>query len=463
MIQLILLLVACSSDEPVAPTGDSSAQDSAIPCDDPQGSGDSADSADSEDSGEAAPRALDLYILAGQSNMDGYAFATGLPPSLAVGQADVALYWSGNAAWTALQPASYAVLYGWDCFGPEVSFGRFMADLDPDQPVALIKHAVGGTGLYDYWYPGTSREDPGQGVGYHDLIATFDAATDALDAEGVAWRVAGMLWMQGESDALADASIAGAYEANLTRLITRARADFEAPDLPFVIGKIYCPTCTYGDVVRTAEDAVAAADEAVFAFDTDDLPINNDNIHYDAPGQRALGERFAQAMLGLPLSPSARPAFVLSGAFSSDYSGDFFLGYQFTLDRDITLTDLGTLDYGLDGLIEPSQVAVWEADTGTLVARASLLPATSALSTPWSAWRFVAIEPVNLDAGAYVIGSQVYSASTDRYIHDADVLAADGVNWDHSRYNNGVAVAQPRTSYDNPASWFGPNFLFIER
>ena len=53
-----------------------------------------------------------------------------------------------------LAQAIYAINYGWDCFGPEVTFGRFMADLDPDQPVALIKHAVGGTGLYVYWYPG---------------------------------------------------------------------------------------------------------------------------------------------------------------------------------------------------------------------------------------------------------------------------------------------------------------------
>ena len=426
MILITLLLCACDPGKTTLQADTSSGADTSASCDDTEvvtdtdDSGASADSADSADSGEDTAveedPVLDLYILAGQSNMDGYAYASGLPPSLAVGQEDVALYWSGNRAWTALQPATYAINYGWDCFGPEVTFGRFMADLDPDQPVALIKHAVGGTGLYDYWYPGTSREDGSQGVGYHDLLATFDAATAELDAEGVAWRVAGLLWMQGESDALADAGIAAAYEGNLTRFIARARADFEAPDMPFVIGKIHCPTCTYGDVVRAAEDAVAEADEAVFAFDTDDLPINADNIHYDAPGQRALGERFAQAMLGLPLSPSAQPAFVLSGAFSSDYSGDFFLGYQFTLDRDIILTDLGTLDYGLDGLVETSQVAIWEADTGTLVARASLLPATSTLSTPWSVWRFVAIEPVNLDAGTYVIGAQVYLGSTDRYI-----------------------------------------------
>ena len=108
-------------------------------------------------------------------------------------------------------------------------------------------------------------------------------------------------------------------------------------------------------------------------------------------------------------------------------------------------------------------MAIWETDSGTLVARASLLPATSTLSTPWSVWRFVAIEPVNLDAGTYVIGAQVYLGSTDRYIHNATVLAADGVTWDHSRYNSGVAVSQPLTTYDNPASWFGPNFLFLER
>lgn len=464
MLQL-LLLIGCADDKP-CPCDTAAPEETGAP--DSAETGETAvttetgDTAETADTSEPISTTLDVYVLAGQSNMDGWGYVTGLPPSLQVGQPDVRLYWSGNGAWTDLQPASYGIAYGYDVFGPEVTFGRFLADLDPSQPVALIKHAVGGTALYDYWYPGTSRYDTSQGAGYRDLLATIDAATAELDAEGQDWRFAGFLWMQGESDAFYTEEIAEAYEQNLESFVARVRADLDAPELPFVLGRIHCSTCVYPDIVREGQQAVADSDPLVYAFDTDDLPINADNIHYDAPGMRALGERFAQALLDLPLSESAQPAILITGSFSTLYTGDFLLGYEFETDRTILLTDLGTLDYGLDGLVLPSQVAIWEADSGSLVARATVPSMYSALSTPWNAFRFVAIEPVSLPAGRYVIGSQVYNGSTDRYVHDATVTAADGVTWVESRYNSGTVVSQPVTPYDNPVSWLGPNFLFLE-
>lgn len=200
----------------------------------------------------------------------------------------------------------------------------------------------------------------------------------------------------------------------------------------------------------------------MIAFATDDLPINNDGIHYDGSGMRTLGERFAQALLGQDYAATPQPAFVLTGTWLSKYTGSFFLGYEFHLDRPITVTDLGTLDYGLTGISASSQVAVFGAD-GSLIARTTVPALYSTPTTPWSAWRFVAVEPFDLDEGDYVIASQVYDGSEDRYIHDAQMTAADGVSWVEGRHAVGSVVEFPTNAYAGAESWWGPNLLFVPR
>lgn len=471
---LTFLLLACDTSPSTSPPG----KDDTGATDD---SGDTSDSADTSDTGgdtgdstgdtdtvDTADTAVDpgpvqVYLLAGQSNMDGYAYVTGLPPSLQVSQGDVRLYWSGNGSWTGLAPASYGIDYGVEYFGPEVTFGRFLADQDEAPPVALIKHAIGGTDLAYYWYPGEYRRDPAQGLGYRDFLATIELALAELDAEGTAWEIAGMIWMQGESDAYSDEDIAAAYEANLTHFISRVRDDVGAPDLPFVIGKIHCPTCPYGDIVRAGEDAVDAADPKVTAFATEDLSVNADGIHYDGAAMRTLGERFAESLLGLPMSASAQPAFQITGSYASSFSGDFFLGYTFDLRRPVTVTDLGTLDFGLTGLVYPSTVALFDAETTNLLARVTVPAYYTAPTEPWGMFRFAAIEAVDLEPGRYVIASQVFNGSEDIYLYDVGITAASGFDWVEGRHKDYTAVAFPATVSSAPANWVGPNLLFLER
>ncbi|MES2643453.1 MAG: sialate O-acetylesterase [Myxococcota bacterium] len=420
------------------------------------------DTDDTGDTDDTVVPPLQVYLLAGQSNMDGYGYVSGLPPSLQVAQPDVRLYWSGLAAWADLGPASYGSFYGVEYFGPEVTFGRALADGDPGGSYALIKHAVGGTDLLYYWYPGTYRADPSQGEGYRAFLATIDAALAELDAAGTDWEIAGMIWMQGESDAF-EITQAEAYGANLTTFIARVRDDVAVPDLPFSIGKIHCPTCVYGDIIRAGQDGVAATVPHVVAFDTSDLPINADGIHYDGSGMRTLGERFVQSLAGAPLSVTPTPAFTLTGGFNSYYTGNFFLGYSFTIDRPITVTDLGTLDYGLNGLAYASEVAIYDAATSTLVARTTVPANSSSPSAPWGAWRYAALEPLDLEPGSYVIASQVYLGSEDLYIFDAGFSAAAGFTWVEGRHKDYASVGLPTYVTSLPGNWFGPNLLYVER
>ncbi len=408
-----------------------------------------------------APAPLQVYLLGGQSNMDGGGLVTGLPPSLQIAQEDAQIYWSGRGAWQGLSPSSYWTAYGDEYFGPEVTFGRAMQDARPE--VALIKHAVGGTDLAYCWDAGAFTADTAQGECYAGFWATVSAALLALEAAGVDHEIAGMAWMQGESDAITE-SYALDYEDNLTVFIDRVRQDVETPDMPLALGLIDCRAhCPYRDTVRAAQQAVADADPLVYAVETEDLPQNADALHFDASGMRTLGERLAAALLGETQPETAQPAFALTGSSRSDYTGDFVVGYTFSTDRALTVTDLGTLDQDGDGLSDDSTVALWDLQTQGVLARARVPSATSAGSSFWGGWRFAAIEPLTLAPGTYVLGSQVYSGSADRYLHDAQVTIAEGITWDEARHASGSMLDFPTNVYTGEASWFGPNFLFVER
>ncbi len=238
----------------------------------------------------AAPEPLKIFLVAGQSNGDGRGNPTDLPANLQNPQG-VPIFHNGQ--WHGLQPGLTDQNHP-GLFGPEITFGRDVAEALAGENVALVKYAWGGTNLAVDWNPDTP--------GAH-YTAFMNAVRQALANVGPDYlpEIAGMIWMQGESDT-GDVTRAESYEANLTNFIETVRTDLGAPDMPFVIGEILdYPTYTYADVVREAQANVAAADRMVALVRTDDLPIivGNDN-HYNAAGQMELGSRFALAVLTVP-------------------------------------------------------------------------------------------------------------------------------------------------------------------
>jgi hypothetical protein len=158
---------------------------------------------------------------------------------------------------------------------------------------------------------------------------------------------------------------------------------------------------------------------------------------------------------------TSRPATYFTGSFSSNYTGDFIVGYAFDTDRTLIVTDLGTLDYGWDGMSDSADVAIWNETSGNLLVKATVPAAKSAQSSIWDGWRYVAIEPFTLHPGRYVIGSQVYNGSADRYIHNAAVGFREGITWVEGRHAAGTTVQLPTTVTNEETSWFGPNLLFL--
>jgi len=423
------------------------------------------DSDTDTDTGQVVRPAL-VYLLGGQSNMVGVGQVNALSPSLRLEQSDVWIYWSGWPAWRGLQPSSDYSDGSATYMGPEVSFGRAMADAHPDREVYLIKHAVGGTDLAEYWYPGVGDSDPTMGQGYAVWLQTVRDGLETLAAEGVEAQVAGMIWMQGESDATYE-PWSLAYRGNLEHLIQRVRDDVGVDDLPFSLGLIDGrDLAVYRDSVRQAQQAVADADPAVFAFETEDLgTYPSDGWHYQGTGLRVMGERFAATLLGLETPDFPTAAVEITGQYAWSYTGAYTVGYRFELHQPMVLTDLGVFDLGGDGLMHSAEIALWDTASQSLLATASMPSWDVADSSSYGGFRWVGVGALELLPGDYIVVNQAFASNYDYYVYDAPIQTPDAVSYVEGRHGVGSALQFPdavSASDESAALWFGANLMLRE-
>jgi hypothetical protein len=232
-----------------------------------------------------------VFLLGGQSNMAGLGDTVDLPTSpvnLQEPQDDVLFYC--NSTLTTLRPG-----YGYQTtqFGPEITFGRTIADNSPSVQYALIKYAAAGTALYNDWAPTTGPQ-------YTAFRNTVTAGIAALQAAGHTTEIVGMLWHQGESDAIEGQQ--NNYQTNLTNFIADMRSNY-GTNLPFLIGEIRRSNANL-ITVADAQIAVAAADPYAIFVPAADL-VFQDAYHFDTASQMILGQRFAQGYIETFLYPDA--------------------------------------------------------------------------------------------------------------------------------------------------------------
>ncbi|HBM78331.1 MAG TPA: hypothetical protein DD438_09475 [Verrucomicrobiales bacterium] len=112
------------------------------------------------------------------------------------------------------------------------------------------------------------------------------------------------LWMQGERDA--KTGLAAAYEESMKTLIASLRRDLETPKMNFVIGRL-CDHLTHDqwNAVRNAQVKVANDDPRGAWADTDDTNDKERNgktwndLHYTAKGYELFGRRLARQAVKL--------------------------------------------------------------------------------------------------------------------------------------------------------------------
>lgn len=275
--------------------------------------------------------AYKLYYLGGQSNMEGFGYSDELPESALKPSREVMIFvgqmaldnetHGGVGIWQRLQPGlgtgfkTDGVTNSLsDRFGPELFFGQVMAERSRDANIAIVKYALGGSGLaqgvgYGNWHP-----DFSEGAGLNQYDHALETLRNALahadiDGDGVADRLvpSGIVWMQGEADAFDSQAAADDYRANLERLMGLLRAALRVDDLPLVIGRITDSGMSedgsvmdYIETVQRAQrDFVNSDSCAEYVTVTDDLGYLDDGWHYNTDGFIRLGTAFAEAMIRL--------------------------------------------------------------------------------------------------------------------------------------------------------------------
>jgi hypothetical protein len=124
-------------------------------------------------------------------------------------------------------------------FGVELQFGHVMGDGIKNQ-VLLIKTAWGGKSLDVDFRPPSSG---GQvGPFYTKMISEINDAlknlkTNFPDYDGRGYEIQGFVWWHGWND-FCDPTMVPVYEQNLVNLIHDVRKDLKSPKLPVVIGDI---------------------------------------------------------------------------------------------------------------------------------------------------------------------------------------------------------------------------------
>lgn len=263
------------------------------------------------------------FFMAGQSNMDGYGYVSELPSDL-VKEQDVMIFHGngvfdnqdngGVGKWGKLKPGHGTGFKSdgksntlSERFGAELTFANAIQQQYPNKKIAIIKYAVGGTGLalntgYSNWYPNFTE---GSGLNQYDFaLETIKNAYAVSDINGDGksdtLKPMGIIWMQGEADAHASEASANAYLTNLTTMMNLFRAALREDDLPVVIGKITDSEMgeedimPYIDRVHLAQQLFVESDNcAIYMSNSDTYTYGDDPWHYTSESFIQMGKDFA--------------------------------------------------------------------------------------------------------------------------------------------------------------------------
>jgi len=248
----------------------------------------------------------DLWILAGQSNMEGVGNLENAPaPDARVHVFSMAHEWklaSEPLHWLIDSPDpvhSGAGIRDMDEAGRKAARAAARKDRKKGAglglpfakelvsrtgiPIGLIASAHGGTSMAQ-WDPA------GRDRGGETLYGSMHRQVQAAGG-----KVKGVLWYQGESDA--NPKDAPLYAERMGALVKAFRDDFRAPDLPFLMVQLgrFATESARGDwnTIQELQRLVPDSVKGVSVVPAVDLPLD-DPIHIGTTGLERLGKRLAR-------------------------------------------------------------------------------------------------------------------------------------------------------------------------
>ena len=276
-------------------------------------------------------RAIDVYLIAGQSNAVGHADipadSTVFPSILYAGQVQCGIDAAAgsNDYLETFTPVRGGLGGSADEMGPEYGMAEALAPYYRDGRTAIfIKSAAGGvslrnldsdgSGRYGNYYPPSLRGaavNRATGVQYDRLLNVFRTVFDNLIAQGYAPRLNGLVWMHGETDRRAPDEYAGilpVFLADLRADLGRiAQADLSA--MPVVLGEISDTSTSYDDKLvnerfnAMLHDTAAAVRETAvidsgrfWVTDSNGDILGADKWHWNGRAMRAVGRLFGEKL-----------------------------------------------------------------------------------------------------------------------------------------------------------------------
>ena len=256
----------------------------------------------------AVSQTLEVFIVAGQSNVDGSnSYWDGTPgkgPALTPENMPYATPYAGvdyayahvnpfggsppnrylTGGWGDLRPST------WGMFAFEQSLGRELDGL-LDNDVAIIKYTSPGTSLNGDWLPSQNRL-------YQDMVAFINDRLSEISVGYASVNINALFWHQGESDA--GPPYSNNYAENFGTFFDSLKLNLAAPSMKAVLGQLNENLSGQnphtGIVTINGEILGLAASRSDIAAtaSVNDLLLY-DNIHFSSNGQVTLGLRMAEA------------------------------------------------------------------------------------------------------------------------------------------------------------------------
>lgn len=257
---------------------------------------------------------VDVIILFGQSNMEGYSLASYLPKekldSYQHGFQNIKMCYECN--WSNISIDFVPVKLGQGFhdkklrFGPEIGIAEEISRQKPNKEVYIIKYTLGGTRFKEHW----NIKD---GFCYYYFKKHVKYALDLLIKKGLVPCIKAVVYMQGESDSehIEDAL---EYEKNEWELIQ----DVFQFIAPYSIEKTIFLDCGVLNIVdcfplyqetNKAKIKNANKDQRIVYLSTIDLgitatkerPEEIDYAHYDSGSMLIFGQKIADILLNRKL------------------------------------------------------------------------------------------------------------------------------------------------------------------
>jgi hypothetical protein len=259
--------------------------------------GSSGSSAGMADGGSAGPTGMQIFLLFGQSNMEGVpqpeaADRVEDPRVEVLGYTNCGLRQYNE--WYVASPPLHSCYLG---VGPGDYFAKAMAEAWPDAEIGLVPAAIAGVDI-DFFRKGVTSARRAEFSIPPDN--TRDSAYDMLlEKAQIAQErgtIRGILFHHGETD-----SGQSVWLSKVAEIVEDLRTDLGlGEDVPFVAGELLYTGCcsAHNSLVNQLPNNVPNS-HVVSASGLAGV----DSSHFDLPGQRELGARYAEAMLEALATP----------------------------------------------------------------------------------------------------------------------------------------------------------------